>query len=130
MNIHEALKQLEFRKREYFKWKNNIRYDQRLEKKSEDDFLRYVGRKTMNPFIAWERTSEYKQLLAIYMNTKIANDYQDIYESVAEKAKTGDPSAVKVFLQLSKEIAKDSKIAEKLFEGEEETEIENDDLEL
>ncbi|WP_066174666.1 hypothetical protein [Bacillus marinisedimentorum] len=127
MNIYEALSNVPKLKKEYFLWKHDIRYDQRLPKKTEKEFLRYVGKKTLNGFIAWERTADYKQLLAIYLNGLIANDLDDIYKKVSEQAKSGDPQSVKLFLQLQKDISSHAKLAEKAFSKPEEDEIEEDD---
>ncbi|OLS37923.1 hypothetical protein BTR22_05280 [Alkalihalophilus pseudofirmus] len=129
MNIYDALSKITWRKREYFKWKHHIRYDQRLPKKSEEEFLRFVSKKTMNSFLQWEKTSEYRQLLALYLDSRIANDLDDIYKSVSEKAKEGDPQAVKLYLQLQKEISSHAKQALKVFDNEEQEE-EEDDLEI
>lgn len=129
MNIHEALKQLPWKKAEYFKWKHDIRYDQRLPKKSEEDFLRLVALKTINSFIQWERTSQYKSLLALYLDSCVANDLDEIYKKVTENAKTGDPQSVKLFLQLQKDINSYVKAAKKSFSVSED-EIEDDDLEI
>lgn len=131
MNIYEALKQMkDYRKAEYFKWKHNIKYDQTLPKKSEKEFLKTVERKTMNGFLVWEKSAEYKQLLALYLDSCIANDLDKIYKKVVEKATEGDATSVKLFLQLSKEIgnvAQQSKVDQgKVIEEE----TESDDLEL
>lgn len=131
MNIYDALKHVPWKKAEYFKWKHNIRYDQSLPKKTEQEFLRLVGLKSLNSFLAWEKSSQYKRLLSIYLNGLIANDLDEIYKKVAEKAKTGDPNSVKLFLQLQKNIGDFAKIAEKALIKDEEEEMEQDDgLEL
>ncbi len=114
MNIYEALSNVkDWRKREYFKWKHNIRYDQRLEKRSEEDFLRYVGRKTMNPFLEFERSPEYKQLLMVYLDSQVANDFDEIYNVVSEKAKQGDEKSIRLFLSMQKDIQSNAKVAAK-----------------
>ncbi len=131
MNIYEALKQLKgWKKAEYFKWKHDIRYDQTLPQKSEEEFLKLTGNKTMNEFIKWERTAEYKQLLAIYLDSCIANDLDSIYKKVSELAKTGETQSVKLFLQLQKDINSYAKAAEKAFSIDEEIIEEDDDLEI
>lgn len=130
MNIYDALAQVtDWRKREYFKWKYNIRYDQRLPKKTDEEFLRYVGRKTLNGFLEWEKSTEYKELVAIYLNSRISNDFYEIYEVISEKAKKGDEKSVKLFLQLQKEISNHAKVATRsVVDEEDEQNIESDDL--
>lgn len=120
MNIYQALKQVkDWRKAEYFKWIYDIRYDRRLPKKTEDEFLHFVGRETLNPYIEWEKSEEYLNLVNIYLHSKTANDLVDIYEAVADKAKTGDKGAIEMFLRLSKEISSTTKQAKKKMNVEE-----------
>jgi hypothetical protein len=105
MNIYEALDKVKnWRKREYFKWKFNLRYDQRLPKKSVEDFLKQVELKTLNPFLEWEKTEEYRNLLAIYLSTRFDHDLAEIYSNLAEKAKQGDEKSIKLLLQMGKDI--------------------------
>lgn len=112
MDLDKALRQLKnWRFAEYFKWKHEIRYDQTLEKKTEEEFLKQVERKTMNPFIAWERTADYKKLLTLLLESKLADDMEEIYNIVTDNAKKGDDKAVRLFLQLQKEIIDNAKIA-------------------
>ncbi|WP_449355593.1 hypothetical protein ACUL41_07035 [Virgibacillus natechei] len=127
MNINEALKAIDWRKAEYFKWKHGVRYQQGLEKKTEGEFLHTVQRKTLNPYLAWERSSEYKQLLTLLLESRIAEDMQDIYNTVSEKAKEGDEKSVKLFLSMQKEINNNAKIAKKALES---VQIEEDDDDL
>lgn len=127
MNIHEALKNVVWDKQEYFKWKfPDIRFDQTKAPRTGQEFLDYVGKKTMNAYLKWERSAEYKALVALYLQSKTANDLQEIYEEVSQKAKTGDEKAVKLFLQLNKEVAEHAKQALKVL-GEGETQEEEDD---
>lgn len=116
MNLDEALKSLKnWRFAEYFKWKHEIRYDQRLEKKTEEEFLRAVERKTMNPFIAWERTAEYKKLLTLLLESKLADDMEEIYNIVTRDAKKGNDKAVRLFLTMQKDIQENAKMAKETF---------------
>lgn len=127
MNLDDGLKQLKnWRFAEYFKWKHDIRYDQRLEKKTEEEFLKSVQRKTMNSFISWERTAEYKKLLTLLLESKLADDMEEIYNIVTENAKKGDDKAVRLFLQLQKEIVSNAKVAKEAFKV---TEIAEEDEE-
>ena len=127
LNIYEALKNVPNKKAEYFKWKFDIRYNRDLPKKTEEEFLRNIQRKSLNPFIKWEKSSEYKQLLAIYLDSQIANDLDEIYKVVSKKAKQGDEKSIKLFLQLQKEIQQHAKNAEKAFVVEDVEEQEDDD---
>lgn len=114
MNIYQALKQVkDWRMAEYFKWKFQIRYNQQLPQKTEEEFLRFVDRKTINPYIEWEKSEEYLNLVNIYLHSKTANDLVDIYEAVVDKARTGEKGAIEMFLRLSKEISSTTKQAKK-----------------
>jgi hypothetical protein len=69
----------------------------------------------------------------LYLATKISDDFLDIYNITIDNAKKGDEKAIKIFLQLQKEIQQNAKIASKLFEQieDDEEETENDlDLDL
>ena len=103
MNIYEALKQTENKKRVYFEWKHDIRFIQGVPKKSEEDFLRMVGLKTLNGFIKWERSQEYKNLLLLLLDSKVANDFDLIYKNVSDKAKDGDEKFIRLFLSMQKD---------------------------
>lgn len=129
MNIYEALENIPNRnKREYFKWKFDIRYDRTRPKKTKEEFLKQVEKKTLNSFIKWEKTSEFRQLLTLYLDSKIANDLEEIYKVVSENAKKGDEKSIKLFLQLQKEISSHAKLALKALDNnDEEEEIEVDD---
>lgn len=68
VTLHEALKQISWDKAEYFKWKYpDARFDQRLPIKTEEEFLRVVSKKTINTYLRWEKTQEYKALVALYV---------------------------------------------------------------
>lgn len=127
MNITEALFKIPLKKRLYFEWKFNIRFDQNREPLTEEKFLKLVGQKSLNSFIRWERSQEYKDLVALYLQSRTANDLQEIYNVVSEKAKTGDEKAVKLFLALTKEIQEHAKNAIKDFNGIDTKDDEEDD---
>ncbi|MBB2482971.1 hypothetical protein H5P36_22680 [Bacillus sp. APMAM] len=131
MNIYEALQNVSYKKQEYFKWKHDIRFNQSIPRKSEEEFLKVVDLKSLNTFHRWERTQEYKNLLLLLLESKVANDFDDIYKKVVEQAKTGDPQSVKLFLQLQKDIQSNAKLAAQTFTSvEDEDEQEDDDLDL
>lgn len=116
MNIFDALDQLPNEKKLYFSWKHDVRFRRGIPKKSEEDFLREVNRKTLDGFIKWEKTTEYKQLLMLLLDSKIANDFEEIYQIVTNKAKEGDEKSIRLFLTLHKEIQSNAKLAAKTFE--------------
>lgn len=127
MNIHEALQAIPFKKREYFKWKHNIQFDQSAPAKTEEEFLKSVELKTLNTFHRWERTQEYKSLLLLLLESKVANDLEDIYKIVTDKAKEGDEKSIRLFLSMQKDIQQNAKLAVKTFTVVEDEEIEEDD---
>lgn len=105
MGLKEALNKVARENREYFKYKfPDIRYDKTIPERTEEDFLRVVGRKTMNAFEDWEKTPEYANLVALYLQSRMMNDIHEIYTVVREKALTGDEKSVKLLLQLNKEV--------------------------
>lgn len=128
MNIYDALKVIDPKKALYFQYKfPELRYDQIKPLKTEEDFLRLVERKTMNPFYKFEKTQEYKNLLMLYLDTKIADDFEDIYNIVVKKSKEGDEKSIRIFLTLQKDIQSNAKIASKTFEHDEVEDMEEDD---
>lgn len=127
MNLHEALKKVNWDFQEYFKYKfPDARFDQSVPTKTEEGLLKVTGKKTMNAFYRWERTGEYKGLVAIYLQSRVANDLYEIYNSVAENAKTGDDKAVKLYLTLSKEINENAKLGASLVGGDSKNDIDDD----
>ncbi|WP_230203559.1 hypothetical protein [Bacillus massiliigorillae] len=116
MNIYDALQGITLKKRLYFTWKHDIRFKRDIEKKSEEDFLKEVQLKTMDGFIKWEKTSEYKQLLMLLLDSKVSNDFEDIYNIVSKQAKEGDEKSIRLFITLQKEIQAYAKVASKQFD--------------
>ncbi|MBL5769329.1 hypothetical protein [Heyndrickxia sporothermodurans] len=64
------------------------------------------------------------------MESKVANDFDDIYRIVTEKAKEGDEKSIRLFLSMQKDIQSNAKLAAKTFEMVEDDEQEDDDLVL
>ena len=128
MNIYEGLKQVEYKKRLYFEWKHDIRFDQTLPQKTEEEFLRMVGAKTLNGFIKWERSQEYKNLLLLLLESKVANDFDLIYKNVSDKAKDGDEKFIRLFLSMQKDIQQNAKLAAKTFTVVEDDSEQDDDV--
>ncbi|MED4619390.1 hypothetical protein [Priestia megaterium] len=105
MTLKEALNKTTKENREYFKYKfPDVRFDKRKAKKTEEQLLRVTNRKTMNGFLEWEKSAEYANLVALYLQSKMMNDIHEIYNVIREKAITGDEKSVKLLLQLNKEI--------------------------
>ena len=105
MTLKEALKKVAKENKAYFHYKfPDTRFDQTLQPKTEQEFLVSVNRKTMNGFTDWEKTPEYANLVALYLQSKMIDDIYSIYEVVREKALDGDDKAITTFLKLNKEI--------------------------
>lgn len=122
MTLKEALKKVSKENRAYFHYKfPDTRFDQSREPKTEQEFLYSVARKTMNGFMDWEKTPEYANLVALYLQSKQMDDLNTIYQIVREKALTGDDKQVKLLLILNKEINTIVKAGKELIvdEGEE-----------
>lgn len=131
MDIYDALKQTDYRFREYFKYLHpDLRFDQTKPLKTEEEFLRSVNRKSMAPFHRWEKTAEYKNLLILYLDYKVNDDFEQIYNIVTEKAKQGDEKAIKLFLTLQKDIQNMAKSIKKSFAVEKQNEEDDLDLDL
>lgn len=126
MNIYEALKSVDEKKAEYFKYLHpELRFDHSKPLKSEEDFLRLVDRKSMAAFHRWEKSHEYKHLIILYLDYKVNQDYEKIYNIVSETALKGDEKSIRLFITLQKDIQQNAKLASKTFtvvEDEEETE--------
>lgn len=127
MNIYEALRGIPDKKRLYFLWKFNLYWDQTKQPKSEKEFLKMVGSKTMNGFLAFEKSEEYRNLVAILLNTRFDTDLEEIYDSLSAKAKEGDEKSIKLLLQIGKEIKGYAKEAMKQLNQQDD---EQDDLEI
>ena len=124
MTLKEALSKLSFENREYFKYKfPDVRYDKRKAPKTEEELLKATYRKTMNGFYDWEKSPEYANLVALYLQSKMINDIHKIYEVVREKALTGEEKQIKLLLTLNKEINSMVKAGRDLIEEE----IQDDD---
>jgi len=105
MTLKEELKKVTKENRAYFHYKfPDTRFDKTIEQKTEKEFLISVNRKTMNGFLEWEKSPEYANLVAIYLQSKMIDDIYKMYSSVREKAITGDDKAITTFLKLNKEI--------------------------
>ncbi|GIQ66817.1 hypothetical protein PACILC2_53850 [Paenibacillus cisolokensis] len=128
MNIYEALRQVPHKKRLYFCWKHGINWDQTKPSKTEEEFLKSIGNQTLNGFLKWEKTEDYRRLTAIYLDMRFDNDLEEIYESLSKKAREGDEKSIKLLLQLGKDIKEYAKDAAKEFEAADDDE--DDDLQL
>ncbi|MEH7043426.1 hypothetical protein V7055_08085 [Bacillus thuringiensis] len=124
MTLKEALQKVTKENRMYFNYKfPNTRFNQTIQPKNEEEFLISVGRKTMNGFINWEKTPEYANLVALYLQSKMIDDIYKIYDVVRVKALKGDDKSITTLLKLNKEINTIVKAGRELVEEE----IEEDD---
>ncbi|WP_240371487.1 hypothetical protein [Anoxybacteroides rupiense] len=133
MNIHKALQKIDWRKRAYFLWKFQIRTpkNEHILKMTPDEFLQWAERASFTVFENWEQTDEYWELYMIYMRGKMQRDLEAIYDVVSEKAKQGDEKAVKLFLQLHKDMTQLEKSMNRTNNKKhEEVQEEDDDLEI
>jgi len=113
--LEDALMQVGDRARKYFRWKFDIPFGGvPMKQETLEEVCKFLGVRNPQYFKDWERTDEYKNLVNIYLNSKVANDILDIYNVVSEKAKkTGDPRAIDTLLKLQKEIQASIKLAKK-----------------
>ncbi|HDX9572442.1 TPA: hypothetical protein ACGXNJ_000514 [Bacillus cereus] len=124
MTLKEALQKVTKENRMYFNYKfPNTRFNQTIQPKNEEEFLISVGRKTMNGFINWEKTPEYANLVALYLQSKMIDDIYKIYDVVRVKALKGDDKSITTLLKLNKDINTIVKVGRELVEEE----IEEDD---
>jgi len=128
MNIYDGIKKLPFKKQYYIKWKFNLWFDQE-KTMSEEELLKLLQMKSLNAFIKWEKTDEYKAIQSLVLSYRSTQDLLEIYNVVSEKAKTGDEKAIKLFMQLDKEIQLHKKQAEKIF-NKSKSDVEDDDLDI
>jgi hypothetical protein len=126
MDIHRVLQQLPPKKRIYLKWKFNLWFDQE-KKLTEQEILQQLGVKTLNGYIRWEKSEDYKHFVSVYLASKSAQDMLNIYETVKDKASKGDMKAIDMMLKLQREINAHKKAAEEYFAGAED---DDDGLEL
>ncbi|MEK4165598.1 hypothetical protein NST18_03610 [Anoxybacillus sp. FSL W8-0104] len=133
MNIHQALSKLDWRKRAYFMRKFQIRSpkNEHILSMSDEEFLKWADRKSMIVFQNWEQTDEYFEIYMLYMKGKMQRDLETVYDVVSEKAKQGDEKAVKLFLQLHKDMTQLQKAMNRTQTKQEKVqEDEDDDLEI
>lgn len=104
--IHKALEKVDWRKRAYFMRKFQIRTakNAHILAMSDEEFLKWADRRSFTVFHNWEQTDEYFELYMLYMKLKMQRDLETVYDVVSEKAKQGDEKAVKLFLQLHKDM--------------------------
>lgn len=133
MTIEEMLKQLPYKKGLYIKYKFNLWFG-REQPLAEKDFLRMVDLKSLNTFIRWERTAEFKHVTSIVLGAKQAEDLILIYnlcKKKVENSKSPEPKDIDMLLKLNKEINLHKKEAESYFKSNStDQQEEHDDLEL
>lgn len=131
MTINEALQRLPYKKAEYFRFRfPDCRFFDG-EQITKEQFLKRVGLKTLATFERWERTAEWKSLIALYLESQFANNLLTIFQVVKNKALEGEDKSVKLYLQLGKEIEQLAKAAPAMLakrKGKQEEEEDEDDL--
>lgn len=133
MTVEEMLKQLPYKRALYIKYKFNLWFG-REKPPTEKEFLKMVDLKTMNGYVRWERTAEFKHITSIVLATKQAEDLILIYnlcKKKVENSNSPEPKDIDMLLKLQKEINLHKKEAENYFKrhGTDQQE-EHDDLEL
>ena len=131
--IHKALEKVDWRKRAYFMRKFQIRSPKNAHilNMTDEEFLKWADRKSMIVFHNWEQTDEYFELYMLYMKLKMQRDLETVYDVVSEKAKQGDEKAVKLFLQLHKDMNQLQKAMNRTQTKQEKAqEDEDDELEI
>ena len=131
--IHKALEKVDWRKRAYFMRKFQIRTakNAHILAMSDEEFLQWADRRTMTVFHNWEQTDEYFEIYMLYMKLKMQRDLETVYVVVSEKAKQGDEKAVKLFLQLHKDMTQLQKAMNRTQTKQEKVqEDDEDDLEI
>lgn len=109
MDIYQALKKYSYKKQMYFKWRHDLEYDKRREKHTEEELCNILGVKTLNEYIKWEQSAQYRELVNLVLETKFANDLEEVYRVTAEKARQGDEKSIKLLLDLQKRISEVNK---------------------
>ncbi|WP_217581060.1 hypothetical protein [Lysinibacillus sp. GbtcB16] len=128
MDIYSALNQVSTKKREYFLYKHDLFVLKG--KPSEEDFCKSIQVKSLAYMKKWEKTEEYRQLVSILIESRIAEDIENIYYSLREKAITGDEKAIKLLLELQKTTKEYQKPSTGLHVVEEKKNSAIDELEL
>ncbi|WP_143091191.1 hypothetical protein [Anoxybacillus pushchinoensis] len=96
---------------------------------TDEEFLQWADRRSFTVFHNWEQTDEYFELYMLYMKGKMQRDLETVYDIVSEKAKQGDEKAVRMFLQIHKDMAQLQKAMNRTQTKHEEVQ-EEDDLEI
>ena len=70
--------------------------------------------KTINEYTKWGKSPHFLELTNLVLQTKFANDTEDVYAVCVENAKTGDVQCIKLMLELQKQIKQFNKESQKL----------------
>lgn len=103
MDIYTELGKLSWKKADYFKWKFGL-YVNKTEYVSEEEMCKHLRIHTLNHMRKWEKSQEYLTLVNLYIESQIANDLEQIYKVVSEKAITGDEKSIKLLLDVQKQV--------------------------
>lgn len=129
MNIYDALNQLSWKKKEYFLWKHNLSV-LRKEPLTEEEILHKLQVNSLAYMKKWEKSQEYHALVNLYIESQAAKDLEDIYVLVKEKALTGEEKAIKMLLDLQKQVQSFNKSNNKLKTTKTNDKDEYEDLEI
>ena len=129
LSINEALKLLPPKKRAWFEYKFGLTLFRDFSGWTDEDFMENISRtKTLVLYKQWERTPEYNCLVNLLLYARSTRDLLEVYDTVSEKAKSGDEKNVKLLLELQKQIRVNAKESSKLLTGEENKAEEEDGL--
>lgn len=113
MDIYEALNKLSPKKKAYARWRFDLEYNKQREKHTPERLCEILGVKTLSEYTKWENSLQFLELTNLYLQTKFANDIEDVYLTVVENAKSGDTQSVKLMLELQKQIKQFNKESSK-----------------
>lgn len=104
MNIYEALNKLSPKKKEYFLWKFNLYVFNDATQISEEELCKKLEVKSLAYMHKWEKSHEFQILVNLWIESQVANDLEQIYRVTRDKAITGDEKAIKLLLELQKQV--------------------------
>lgn len=106
--LQEVYKLTSNRRRIYFLWKNKLsnnktNYGEWSREDIKNKFFN-GSEEALNRMELWEKSDEYARLMYILTKERMNSDFFDIYDSIVDKAKTGDEKSIRTFLMLQKEV--------------------------
>lgn len=129
MDIYEALNKLTWKKKEYFLWKFNLYVLKNGEEVTEEELCRKIQVKSLAYMKKWEKSPEFQYLVNLWIESQLSNDLEQIYKVTRDKALKGDEKAIKLLLDLHKQVKAFNKEMNKIQQRQQENNP-LDDLEL